>query len=448
MKVLLVEAPHSEVSEPHTDVPPLGLAYMAAFLEEGGHEVRITDMNLGRDLVGELDFAGDLVWADLVGISCYTHNYHLACRIMEEARSKGKTTVIGGPHSCALPEEVLGDGFDFAVTGDGEYAMKALAGALEGHGSLEEVPGIVYRVGGEIKRNPMKRVKDLDTLALPARHLLDLEKYSFPGAVSSSRGCANTCIICSSRLVSGALRHRSTEGVLEEVKILKDEGIDEIFFVDPNFASHRDRTLEICRGLEDLNVRWFAELRLDHVDPEVIRAMGASGCKVIRFGIESGSKRVIKTIKKGIDITRVEDVVKDFVANGIVPVCGFMIGHPRETREEFEMSRELALAVRDLGGEATFSIFTPYPGTMPFLNARSLGMNITSSDWRRYHHLTPVIETGDFTREDLKALVFDALLEYYDIVLPGAEDDPGPPKITTICEGVKRRSFRSIALGN
>ena len=75
-------------------------------------------------------------------------------------------------------------------------------------------------------------------------------------------------------------------------------------------------------------------------------------------------------------------------------------------------------------------------------------MKITSRDFRRYHHLIPVIETENFTADDLRELLFECLLEYYDIVLPEAEDDPGPPTITTIYEGVKRRSFRSIALGN
>lgn len=442
MKVLLVETPHSEVSEPHTDVPPLGLAYMAAFLEEGGHQVRIADMNL------EMEVTGDMAWADLVGISCYTHNYHLAVKIKEEARSMEKPTVIGGPHACALPEDIMGDGFDYAVMGDGEYAIMALADALETHGSLEGVPSLVYMVGDEIKKNPMKRVKDLDALPLPARHLLDLDKYSFPGAISSSRGCSNTCIICSSRLISGTLRHRSVKSVLAEVKMLKEKGIHEIFFTDPNFASDRKRTLEICRGLAELDVRWFAELRLDHVDQEVIEEMGASGCKVIRFGIESGSERIIETIKKGIDISRVEDVVKAFVANGIVPVCGFIIGHPGETPEDFEKSKELALKVRDLGGEATFSIYTPYPGTMTYNNAEALGMKILSRDWRRYHHLAPVIETENFKANDLRKALFEVLMEYYDIELPEAQDHQGPPEITTIYEGVKRRSFRSIALGN
>lgn len=436
-----MEAPHREVSEPQVEVPPLGLAYLAGVLEREGHEVKVVDMNLHRRL------EEDLEGADLVGISCYTHNYHLAVRIMKAAKASGTPVVVGGPHVTALAEEALEDGFDYVIRGEGEPAITVLAAALEGRGNLEEVPGLVYRRGGKLGKNRMQRVKDLDSLPLPARHLLELHRYSFPGAVATSRGCANTCSICSSRLVSGMLRLRRAEGVLAEVESLVGQGIDSFFFVDPNFASDRRRTLEICRGLKSLGVGWSAELRLDHMDRELIEEMAASGCRVVRFGIESGCQRMVDTIRKGIEVQGVLETVRDLSESGITPVCGFMVGFPGETREDFAKTIGLAKEIRDMGGEATFSILTPYPGTGIYNHAEDLGIRILHRRWWEYHHLNPVLETGGFTPDGLREALFDALAEYHGISIPRAgpeqEDAPG---IVKILEGVERRSFRSLAM--
>jgi radical SAM superfamily enzyme YgiQ (UPF0313 family) len=186
--LLLIEAPNGSSSEEKTDVPPLGLAYIAAVTEEKGFSAEIIDLNFGGD-----GLENRIKKANFIGLSCYTHNYHRAKEILNLAKKHGKKTIIGGPHATPMYRDVLWDGFDYAVRGEGEYPILNL---LEGN---RDVRGLAFIVDGSPLTNFVLRVKDLDSLPLPARHLLDMKHYSFPGAIATTRGCASHCIFCSSR---------------------------------------------------------------------------------------------------------------------------------------------------------------------------------------------------------------------------------------------------------
>lgn len=434
--LLLIESPHGSASEEKVDVPPLGLAYIAAVAESEGFSAEIVDLNLG-----EKGLERSIKAAELIGVSCYTHNYHHARRILGLAKKEGKTVVLGGPHATPMYREALHHGFDYVVRGEGEYPMLNL---LMGN---RDRRGLAYMDGGLPRANLVLRVRDLDALPLPARHLLRLRDYAFPGAIATTRGCAHHCIFCSSRNQSGCLRARSVEDLEEELLHLRSIGIDRFFVIDPNFAFDRERAIRFCRMAEGLDMTWFTELRLDHMDSEVIKAMARGGCRVVRFGIESGSQRIVDGIKKGISIDRIERTVSLFKSQGITPVCGFMIGHPGETEEDFNLTLRLAKRITDLGGEATFAIQTPYPGTYIYNNAGKLGIRILTRDWRQYHHLNPVIETESFTADDLRRMLFDSLLELSGKTLPEIPvEETEKPAMTRLMDGIERRSFRSICM--
>jgi radical SAM superfamily enzyme YgiQ (UPF0313 family) len=430
--LLLIEAPQTSVVEEKMDVPPLGLAYIASVVEKGGFSVEILDLNLGKE-----NLSARIKEASLVGISSYTHNYPIALTLLHTAKDFGKKVVIGGPHATPLYRDVLKDGFDYVVRGEGEYPILNI---LEGK---EDLKGFARMEDGHPKANFVNRVNELDSLPFPARHLLNLKKYSFSGAIATTRGCSSHCIFCSSRNQSGCLRARGVSSLQSELESLQAFGLDRFFVIDPNFAFDKARTLQFCEMVKELKMEWFTELRLDHLDAEIIKAMADSGCRVVRFGIESGSQRIVDLIKKGISIENLEEIIKTFQRHDIVPVCGFMIGHPSETRRDYETTLGLAKKVIALGGEATFSILTPYPGTYLYKNAERLGIKILTRQWSEYHHLNPVIETNNFTAEKLSRMLFEALFAISGNEPLNSEilesDEPNK-----FLEGVERRSFRSI----
>jgi len=424
--ILLIETPTSNDMERKVDVAPLGIGYIAAVAEQNGFKAEILDLNIEINRIEK-----KIKNADLIGVSCYTQNYPSALEILKKAKTLEKKVVVGGPHVTALYEPVLRDGFDYVVRGEGEYPILDL---LKG----EKFPkGTAVLQSGVASTNSVSRVKDLDSLPLPSRHLLKLEKYSFPGAISTTRGCASHCIFCSSRALSGFLRARSVGSLENELTNLQEIGIDSFFVTDPNFAYDKKRALDFFKIAGERDMNWYSELRLDHIDAEIISGMGESGCRVVRFGIESGSQRVIDTIKKGISLSRLKKVITAFKSKGIIPVCGFMIGHPTETPEDFKKTIKLAKHIIDLGGHVTFSILTPYPGTYIYNNSEKLGLKILSRKWEEYTHLNPVIETENFSRENLKEMLFNALLE---ISGESNKKDAGFP------DGMIRKSFRSICM--
>jgi radical SAM superfamily enzyme YgiQ (UPF0313 family) len=414
----------------------LGLGYIAAVAEQEGFSTSILDLNLDKKSAEE-----HIKKAGLIGISSYTHNYSQAQDLLRIAKKHDKPVLIGGPHATPLYREMLKDGFDYVVRGEGEHPVLNL---LKDN---RDYRGLAFMRNEKPIANFVLRVKDLDSLPHPARYLFELKKYSFPGAIATSRGCASHCIFCSSRNQSGCLRTRGVNSLKNELETLVSMGIERFFVIDPNFAFDEKRTLNFCKMVDQLNMEWFTELRLDHMTGRIIREMSKSGCRVVRFGIESGSQRIIDLIRKGISIQNIEDIIRKFRNGGIVPVCGFMIGHPSETRKDVKSTLKVARKIVELGGEVTFSIQTPYPGTYLYNNAEKLGVKILSKDWSLYHHLNPVIETEDFIADDLRTILFDALFEISGKTLPEFEvEETAEPMVRQLMDGVERKSFRDICL--
>ena len=173
MNILLINPPAGSIYHfLRLKTPPLGIAYIAAVLREGGHQVKIADLN-----VEPLDY-NTLPYADfdVVGISVDTMRYPVALKIAEVAKQKGSTVVAGGQHVTFFDSQVLSTGlFDFIVRREGEMTMLDLVRHIEEGNSFEEVKGISFVSEGEVIRTPDRPlVQDLDSMPLPARDLLPL----------------------------------------------------------------------------------------------------------------------------------------------------------------------------------------------------------------------------------------------------------------------------------
>jgi anaerobic magnesium-protoporphyrin IX monomethyl ester cyclase len=184
-----------------------------------------------------------------------------------------------------------------------------------------------------------------------------------------TRGCPYACTFCSVPLVAGKpVRRRSPQLVMAEVHdVVRRFGIRELSIVDDSFAQHRDVVVDFCEGLRrerfDLTWNCYNGLRLRALDPDLMKLMWDTGCHGISVGIESGSDRMLKLIKK--HLTKADIVEKVRMIKRTVPkmkILGFFIlGQPGElpsdVDETIQLSRDLPL---DL---ARFSLYTPHPGT-------------------------------------------------------------------------------------
>jgi len=410
MKILLIKAPYlyeiyKRRDELATNQAPLGLAYIASVLREAKQEVNLIDPE-NQDMT--YDDVASLIRKekpDMVGISSATANFGNAVRIAKIAKQSGDPLVVyGGVHASSLPDEVLNDHaeIDLVVIGEGEVTMKELCDAIDSGKKVDynAIAGLAFRNNdGQIEKSPPRqKIMDLDSLPLPARDFLPMEKYNVQIHLSSvkgvkatmvsSRGCPNACTFCACNITMGRMfRPRSIEAVVDEMQYLVNKlNVRYIQFYDDTFTMKYQRVVDICNLIikRNLKVQWFAHARVNTVDEDLFRLMKKAGCAHVSFGIESGNQTILNNIKKGITLDQARNAISASQRAGLKTLTTWMIGNPGETPETIKDSIDFALELNpDI---AVFSILVPLPGTEVYDKYRGVLFS-TSINWEDYRTL-------------------------------------------------------------
>jgi radical SAM superfamily enzyme YgiQ (UPF0313 family) len=395
----------------HNAVPPLGLLSMATVLARAGYAARVWDPPPSDER-----FLDEIVAfkPDLVGVSVLTAEFRRAAAILSALRTRlpGVPRLIGGAHVSALPRESLEAlGADLAVVGEGEDALLALVRAFETTGALPAgLPGTVTRAGAGPAPVP---IADLDRLPIPDRALLagDYGWYLAPPGVLrglwrhgtttivASRGCPHRCVFCASHVVGGRVaRVRSVPLVVEELRRLRARyGIRGAWFLDDDLAARAGWLGELCQALGPLGLEWSCQARIDRLDAPLLREMAAAGCVQVEVGLESGSDRVLRSLRKGLDVGRVQERVAAVRAAGIRVMINFMLGAPGETAEDIQATFALARRLRPDFVE--FNVCTPYPGSDLYAAAVREGTLVRGAldfdeHWSEHFTESPVLAGG------------------------------------------------------
>jgi len=422
MKTLLVYPPSRSVIKEvlETTSPPLGLAYIAAVLENEGEDVRIVD-SLADDLT--LNDVKKVIsrWnPDLVGVSSTTSNFYDALKVAKTAKELGCKVVMGGVHVTFQDVETLKSFpyVDFVVRGEGEHTTLDLVRALEKNVEPKEVLGLTYRWNDSIKKNPPRPfIQDLDGLPLPAYHLLPMEKYVSEGeryaTMITSRGCPFNCVFCSSSRICGKKwRGRSADKVADELELLTGKyKVKTVEFLDDTFTLNQKRAEEICDEFvkRKIDVPWACSSRVDTINARLASKLKKASCFVVYLGVESGSQRILNFIKKGITLSQAERAVRLMKKVGLEVLTSFVLGMPDETLEEAEKTIDFAVKLNP--EYAQFTIATPYPGTELYTYAEKNNMLLTR-DWSKYDTLTPVMKTR-IGPDKLTKLLRKAYFKFY-----------------------------------
>ncbi len=428
MKVLLIKPPYTRIRKMgQAPYFPLGLGYVAAVLEKNGFDVRIyhaenprlPDENAMVDeeaIFHQRSRAQKLyhetinndrhpVWEevrttvknfkpDIVGISVLTVEVPSALKLSRICKefNPDVPVVWGGVHPTFLPDEVLKYGpVDIVVKGEGEETFLALCKSLEDGGrDYGSVKGLAYKKDGEIRHTPMRPlIEDLDSIPFPATHLIlypESFNYKSMGSMIASRGCPWRCSFCSSRLFwEKKLRLRSPENIIAEIKEIKTRhNTNYIMFWDDSFSVSRKVVLGYCKGLVEsgLNIRWRTATRANLVDDEVLGWMKKAGCVKLEIGVETGSPRMQRIIRKDVTNEMVKNAFSRIQANGIATGAFFMAGFPEEKmddiEETFKLMHELDIE------EIAYNIFDPMPGSELLEQCVKLGLVKKNADWSRF----------------------------------------------------------------
>lgn len=404
---------------------PLGLLWIGAVLRKNGHAVQVIDPIPGRgnfiDKVKGFD-------PDLVGISIMTTEYPKAKEIINSLKGVLKNTLYcaGGIHPTALPRQTIEElGLDFVVMGEGEYIMRDICYRLENDRSYRDIAGIGYKKNGNYVENPRyPLITDLDKLSMPARDLLDMEWYlTPPGLVRgaflkrtlgllATRGCPYQCIYCGSHTIFGrSIRRRSVHNILEEVEhLINTYNIDGFYFYDDTFTVDRNYVSEFCQGLKKrgINLKWGCQIRANTVWKSLSEEMRDAGCIQVDIGVESGSDKVLKNLKKGTTVAVIKDAFKTVKKAGIRTMATFIVGSPGETSEDIKMTRRLA---KEISPDYTkFFYLTPFPGSELYGDALEnswLDRNIGFSEAWQIRQVDNPIMAINFSREELRKIRAD-----------------------------------------
>ena len=415
MRLLLIN-PFYPISE--TPSPPLGLAFLAGALERAGVEVKILDFVVFPYSKKVLESVLKGFLPHMVGITAVTMTFDNAMNVIKDVKGIDPDiiTVMGGPHVTFCAEDTMNSfpALDCIVLGEGEETIVDLVRAVDKAGDWGNINGLVYRNGSGIHRTGFRPPGiAMDSLPVPARHLLPLARYralEMPVSMTTSRGCPFKCIFCVGRKMVGAkVRYLSPKKVVDELEYLSSLNFDQINIADDIFTTSKRHCLAVCDEImrRKIKAKWSAFARVDTVSREVLGKMKEAGCGVVSFGVESGNRDILKTIKKGITLEQVIAAVKMCTDLEITPHASFILGLPGETPETLKETVDFGEKLKDMGVSHGFHLLAPFPGTEIREQSTKLDIKILTSDWREYHANRAIVETSSVNRKMLDEIVIE-----------------------------------------
>lgn len=403
---------------------PLSLLSIATPALEAGFDVKIIDQRV--EPRWEKILRSELEQKPLcVGITTMTgQQLRKALEISRLVKEHSDTPVIwGGPHASLLPEQTLrNECIDIIARGEAEATFPELLAALETHKPLSSVKGIWYRENGIIHSTSERQDVDLNTLSPPAYHLIDINKYfRLLWGVEyldfyTSRGCPHQCAFCYNTAFN-RMRWRMMEPelVIQRIKDLVSRyQVKGIVFNDSNFFLDMTRARAIIAGLLEadlrinlshINIDFFTLSRMEEQD---FALLAKARCKDLPIAVESGSRRIQELIKKPVDPQALRAVNRRLKQYDIAVKYGFMMGIPTETKADLSESLELAFHLIDENpnADASFNIYTPFPGTGLFDLAVKHGLRFpqNTEEWATFNY-RKLAQGGPWLTPEMRHLV-------------------------------------------
>ncbi len=376
MKISLVMCPIWSIDE-----PPMATACLAGYLKARGHEVSCHDFSveLYNEISGEdqgtlsqlyitsdwndrfedwrvrldLDDRVDR-WArrilaggpDLVGLTIYDATRETSILLAHALKRHAPRVrvIFGGPSCHDNPALILRAPVDLMVYGEGEETFTEVLARLEKGGGWEDCAGVIYRSGDEaVRTEPRPLISDLDALPFPDFDDFDFALYrSRMLPMFTSRGCYNRCSFCSEKSRWIRYRHCSSDRIVDEMeRNVERYGIHHFDLVDSLINGNLNEFARMCDLILErgLSVTWGGKARIHpRMDRSFLEKTHAAGCRLMIFGIESASQKVLNDMDKNVAVSDIRRVIVDCHEVGIKVGAFFVLGYVTETEEDFQQT--------------------------------------------------------------------------------------------------------------
>lgn len=371
MKVLLVYLGPSEFNPINH-----GIAALAAALRNEGHLCELAYLQIEDDFENCTIRLNSKLQSYSPDLICFSVNSYQYLKSLQIAKSiKGTIPIIvGGVHCILNAETVISEEvWDFVCTSEGEESLVKLVSALAHKDSFRDIPNIASKLSTESKTRYLVNLSDYNDIDYSVFDInVYLDNNNNWMRVMATRGCPNKCSYCFNSSMSkiipsmSFIRYYDPSVIIAKIKQLIENHTsirmlnfdDDIFTADTNFLYKFTKLYKESR----IDIPYAINSHVNFFDNEIAKALSDSGCKIVRFGVESGSKRIReKILNRRMSNTEIIMCFRAAEKAGLYTQGFFMLGIPTETSEDIRKTIELCGSLNL--DRFRWSYLYPYPGT-------------------------------------------------------------------------------------
>jgi len=397
-------------------IAPLGVLYPGTILKQEGHEVTVYDEDRSHLYADRKETINqEILNSDFIGISVISPTADKAIHLLQEIKKQNPNirTAVGGPHVLGDKQaEKFSRYADAVVQKDAE---NIISGVVNG-----DYNGIIE--GSILEDLDMLPVPDFELLHYTRNNFLDFFKLT---PISTTRGCPRNCEFCTVSNIHGkAVRRRSVDLVMRELRQRLYEGYKRIFFVDDNFSVQPSKRIPLLKAMisEKNKGKWFESIIIQDEVPailkggeEYVQMLKRAGIKTVMLGVESFDDEKLRAMHKHHKESDSEQVIRMLQKHGII-IYAFGMAKPelddkKSIRKQFDKLREMGVTYADM------TIETPVPGTSYWEKCKTklIATKNGEPDWDKWTFLSAVIPTKYMSPEEFQEEVKRNMQRFYSI---------------------------------
>jgi anaerobic magnesium-protoporphyrin IX monomethyl ester cyclase len=378
MKILLLKPSWTYPVDPgdstyNRNWPPVSLLTTASMLRQKNMDVEVIDAGVEKlDLsdIKERAQSADKVFvtsASLDRWQCPNLNLKPFVKTVQHVKKACSDVYVTGTHGSVHPKEILDiTNVNAIIRNEPELTVMDVCSGKP----LHTINGISFYQDDRFIHRPDQTAIDLTTLPVPAYDLIDISKYQYEvlgtrfAVLEASRGCPFDCMFCVKSMYGNGYRSKTVDQFIAEIDYIIDvAGARTAYFIDLEFTINRPMAEAVSHHLihRKTPLQWCVQTRADSVDLTLLKLMRQAGCRIVHYGVETGSERIRRQLNKGITFEQIEKGLRMSREAGLQTVCFFMFGLPGETLEDMDKTIRFARKLNPT--YASFHIALPYPGT-------------------------------------------------------------------------------------